>query len=84
MTQAEFLRCRENLINYLKDKLEQGDFHATRDAAADLEILEARYVAFREGQLSGEDPQREETRRGPREVPKDARDDKRKGEEDPF
>lgn len=29
------------LVQYLKVKAEQGDWHAVRDAAADLELLEA-------------------------------------------
>jgi hypothetical protein len=35
------------LQDYLKAKLTEGDWHGVRDAAADLEVLEARYPETR-------------------------------------
>lgn len=33
---------RDHLLAYLKDQLEQQNWHGVRDAAADLEIIDAR------------------------------------------
>ena len=38
---------RRTLIEYLKAKVEQDDWHAVRDAAVDIEILEAQEAACR-------------------------------------
>lgn len=38
---ASYINKRINLIQYLKDRIEDSDWHAVSDAANDLRVLEA-------------------------------------------
>jgi len=43
MTADQFMSRRSTLIQYLKDRAEQYDWHAVADAACDLRVLEAEW-----------------------------------------
>ena len=45
MTADQFMSRRSTLIQYLKDRTEQYDWHAVADAACDLRVLEAEWNA---------------------------------------
>lgn len=47
MTPEQFMARRSTLIQYLKDRTEQYDWHAVADAACDLRVLEAEWNAGR-------------------------------------
>jgi hypothetical protein len=43
MTEKVYDALRAALISYMRVKLDQADWHAVRDVAVDLEILEAQW-----------------------------------------
>lgn len=45
MTSTEFDGRRVTLIQYLRDRTDQSDWHAVADAACDLRVLEAEHQA---------------------------------------
>lgn len=47
MTADQFMARRSTLIQYLKDRADQYDWHAVADAACDLRVLEAEWNATR-------------------------------------